>query len=366
LFVLILQSAAGALFLLAATWVVRRPDRLTRWVTLVLATALVLLAPLRWDPVGQIPRTLRVLAVMDVDTTDALVEAFELRTGIRCQVDPFQGGARESAELILEGRIQPDLMIGGTSEIHDLLASAEVSVPFVLPEDEGRIDRFDPTSHRFTPIYVGYLAVVYRPITDFTAKPPDWAALIDPRWVDRVSLPSPTSTSGGVVFLATQLLRQPDPERGWQYIQILVDGGARWEPRSSDVITRVASGRSDLGVSWAHDAWRRRERDRLPIEVLIPIRTGYEVGAASVLRWARDMPAAEEFIRFLTSREAQEIQAEVGLRVPLRTDVGVPGYLDPQRPAPGDRGLAFYDRAVVLREQSEWISRWKSEVGDGR
>jgi len=356
--VLLLQTLTGAVLLLALQWLLRRPDRITRWLALTLTGFIVLAAPLNYDPVGKVPRSIRVLSVFDMETTEALVEAFEASTGIRCQVDPFLGGARRSAELLLEGRIQPDLMLGGTSEIHDLLASAEVAVPVDLPEDPARISRFDPEGHRSTPIYIGYLALIYRPLPDFMAKPPDWGALIDPRWVDRVSLPSPESTSGGVVFLAAQLLRQPEQERGWQYMKILGDGGASWEPRSADVITEIAGGRADLGVSWAHDAWRRRERDRLPIEVLIPVRTGYEIGAVSVLRWARDLRAAEEFVRFLTSREAQQIQAEVGLRVPLRTDVAFPGYLESDRAAPGDPGLAFFDRAIVLREQEVWIARW--------
>lgn len=364
--VLLLQTLTGVVLLLALQWLRRGPDRITRWVALLIALLGVAAAPLNFDPVGQMPRTLRVLSVMDVETTDALTSAFETRTGIRCQVDPFQGGARRSAELLLEGRLQPDLMLGGTSGIHELLANAEISVPVRLDEDPARISDFDQPSRRLTPIYVGYLALVYRPLPEFESRPPDWGALIDSRWIGRLSLPSPASTSGGVVFLATQLLRQPDRERGWQYLQILRDAGVPWESRSADVITKVATGKVDLGVSWAQDAWRRRERDRIPIEVVIPTRTGYEIGAVSALKWARDLPAAEEFIRFLTSREAQRIQAEVGLRVPLRRDVAAPEYLGPDRPGPGDPRLAFFDREVVLREQEAWIARWETQIAGSR
>lgn len=364
--VLLLQTLTGVVLLLAVQWVRSRPDRITRWLGLTIALLGVVAAPLNYDPVGQVPRSIRILSVLDTATSSALVEAFEKRTGIRCQVDPFQGGARRSAELLLEGRLQPDLMLGGTSEIHEMLAAAEVSIPVDLPDDPGRISRFDPPSRRLTPIYMGYLALVYRQLPDFQQRVPDWGALIDARWIDRVSLPSPESTSGGSVFLATQLLRQPDPERGWQYLRILGAAGVPWESRSIDVITKIAAGKADLGVSWAQDAWRQRERERLPIGVVIPTRTGYEVGAVSALRWARDVPAAEEFIRFLTSQEAQQIQAEVGLRVPLRTDVSAPEYLEGNGPLPGDDVLAFFDRATVLREQEGWIARWAREIAVSR
>lgn len=364
--VLLLQTLTGILLLLALQWLRSRPDRITRWLALAIALLGVAAAPLNYDPVGQVPRSIRILSVLDTDTSSALVKAFEERTGIRCQVDPFQGGARRSAELLLEGRLQPDLMLGGTSEIHEMLASAEVSIPIDLPADPGRITRFDPESRRLTPIYLGYLALVYRQLPDFDQRPPDWGALIDSRWIDRVSLPSPASTSGGSVFLATQLLRQPDAERGWQYIGILGAAGVPWESRSIDVITKIAAGKADLGVSWAQDAWRQREKNRLPIGVVIPTRTGYEVGAVSALRWARDLPAAEEFIRFLTSREAQQIQAEVGLRVPLRTDVSAPAYLNGNRGVPAEEVLSFFDRETVLREQEGWITRWAREIAVSR
>lgn len=364
--VLLIQTVTGVLLLLALQWVRARPDRITRWMALVIALIGVSAAPLNYDPVGRVPRSIRILSVLDTETSTALVKAFEERTGIRCQVDPFQGGARRSAEMLLEGRLQPDLMLGGTSEIHEMLAAAEVSLPVELPDDPGRITRFDSPSRRLTPIYLGYLALVYRQQPDFEQRPPDWGALIDSRWIDRVSLPSPASTSGGSVFLATQLLRQPDPERGWQFLKILGSAGVPWESRSIDVITKIAAGKADLGVSWAQDAWRQRERNRLPIEVVIPTRTGYEVGAVSALRWARDVPAAEEFIRFLTSKEAQRIQAEVGLRVPMRKDVAAPEYLNGNRPVPGDAALAFFDRAIVLREQEGWIARWAREIDVSR
>jgi len=362
--VLLLQTLTGVVLLLTLRWLRARPDRLTRWLALVLALVAVAAAPLNYDPVGRVPRSIRILSVLDTDTSTALVKAFEDKTGIRCQVDPFQGGARRSAELLLEGRLQPDLMLGGTAEIHEMLAAGGVSVPVELPDDPGRITRFDPEGHRYTPIYEGYLALVYRQLPDFEQRPPDWGALIDTRWIDRVSLPSPESTSGGSVFLATQLLRQPDPERGWQYIGILIGAGVPWESRSIDVITKIVAGKADLGVSWAQDAWRQREKERLPLGVVIPTRTGYEVGAVSALRWARDLPATEEFIRFLTSAEAQSIQAEVGLRVPLRTDVSAPAYLNGERP--GDEALAFFDRATVLREQEGWIARWAREIAVSR
>ena len=349
---------AGALLL-----AMRRRNFVSAWLAVVGAAVLVGLAPLRWTPSPSPAQPmLRILSVVDLATTAALVRAFEAQTGIQCEVDPFAGGARGAAELLMEGRIHPDVMLGGTSEIHDLLRTAGVSTPLHLEPDLARITRFDDPNGYYIPIYMGYLALVVRSRPEFEQRPPVWNTLIDPRWTGRVRLPSPASTSGGLVFVATQILRQPDPERGWNYLEMLTERGAQWETRSDEVITRVANGDADLGVSWAHDIWRRRQADRIPVDVVIPKQTGFEVGAVSVLRWAREPDAAQQFVEYLTSREAQTLQVQHGLRVPIRTDVDGPPYLDVVG-APELAALGFFERAVVLAERDRWLQRWGQIVG---
>ena len=60
--VLLLQTLSGVLLLLALQWLRARPDRITRWLALVIALCAVGAAPLNYDPVGQVPRSIRILA----------------------------------------------------------------------------------------------------------------------------------------------------------------------------------------------------------------------------------------------------------------------------------------------------------------
>lgn len=355
--VLVLVAMAGLLLglLFRPLWQWSRPRGPLLWgVGLVL-----ILSPAGlWDPPpGPGARHLRVLSVLDSETTDALLDAFQERTGIVCEVDPFAGGAQRAVDLLLEQRLQPDLFLGGTVEIHQQLADIQLLHPCSLEPDGQRIDEWDHAEHLWTPIYVGYLALIHRPLPALRARPPEWITLLDPRFRNQVTIPSPMTSGGGLVFLATQLQRAADPERGWAFMASLLDQGASFESRSENAITQVAEGRKDLGVAWAHDVWRRRERDRIPVDLHIPDRTGYEVGGVSILASTRDAPAAEQLVRFLTGRQAGQIQVRVGYRVPLRQDVDPPPYLigaDP--PSPED--LAFFDRSRVLSSREEWIERW--------
>ena len=216
--ILILQAVAGALFALATRWFLtgrKGPNRGSAFVTWLSTLVLVLLPLVLWSPQLHEPKgRLRVLSVLDEETTNALIEAFERESGVICDVDPFAGGAGRTAGLLLEQRLQPDVLIGGTVEIHDELGDAGLLRSIEPLADAGRIDRYDDPKHRWTPIYLGYLALIHRPLPELRRQPPQWNTLLEPRYEGRITIPSPTTSGGGLVFLATQIMRQLDAERG--------------------------------------------------------------------------------------------------------------------------------------------------------
>lgn len=317
------------------------------------AFAVIGLAPRLGPRNGPAAPTLRVASVLDRETTDALVKAFERDTGIVCEVDAFAGGTQTTLDLILQERIVPDVLLGGTGELHEILADAGKLRPYIPLPDPDRITRYDDPRHHWVPIYLGYLAIVYRPLPSLQAKEPDFSTLVEPAWAGRVTIPSPSKSGGGFVFLATQLQRFGSEAAGWNYLQLLLQRGVRFEARSSLPITQVGSGVMDLGVAWAHDIHRRMEDERLPVALTIPDQTGYEVGGVSILAASDRAEVAEDFVQFLTSSAAAEIQVRHGRRAPLRADVQPPDYL---RREPPD--VDAYDRAVVLRERERWLQRW--------
>jgi iron(III) transport system substrate-binding protein len=302
---------------------------------------------------------LRIASVLDRETTDALIEAFEAEGGIECEVDAFAGGTQTTLDLILEGRIHPDVLLGGTVELHQILADVEQLHPYSPLPDPDRDASYDDPEHLWTPLYLGYLAIVYRPLPSLATQAPDWSTLVEPRWAGRVSIPSPGASGGGFVFLATQLQRHGDEQIGWDYLELLRQRGVRWENRSSIPIGRVGAGTMDLAVAWAHDTLRRREEERLPLELVIPQQTGYEVGGVSILASSRRPEAAEQVVQFLIGARAGEIQVAHGRRVPLRHDVEPPEYL--RRASPR---VDSYDRSRVLSERERWLARW-AEMSNG-
>ena len=358
--ILLLQGLLGAIAggLGYAVLQQKRGERSTGLrVIFALSVLVIFLASSVLEPrMSHAPARVRIVSVLDEDTTSSLVESFTRETGIVCEVDPFAGGTQTTVELILQGRLQPDVLLGGTSEIHAQLADAGSSAQFRVAPDPERITTYDDEDGRWTPLYLGYLGLVYRPLPELTTHPPNWLTLLQPRWRGRVTVPDPATSGGGLVFLATQILRQPDPENAWEYLALLDANGARYEERSNIPITRVANGTMDLGVAWAHDVLRRIEVERLPVEVVIPERTGYEVGAVSILSKARDPESARRFVEFLVGRRAAEIQAVTGRRVPLRNDVEPPRYLGE---GGATKGNGHFDREVVAEQRGMWLELWR-------
>jgi len=360
---LAIELLLGALAGILATLVWQRrsssPRLLTALFVVVLAMGVVPVA-LLGPQMKEAPRRVRVASVLDEATTQALVQAFTRQSGIVCEVDPFAGGTQTTAELILQGRIHPDVLLGGTVEIHQELAEAGLLLPHPPLSDPERQTTWDDPQGRWSSLYLGVLGLVYRPLPELGAHDPDWLTLIQPRWKDRVAIPSPDKSGGGLVFLAAQVLRQDDEAKAWEYLSLLDQNGVRWEGRSSEPISRVAAGTMDIGVAWAHDVIRRVESERLPVQLTIPADTGYEIGAASILVSGQDSESAQRFLEFLCSREAAQIQAEVGHRVPIRSDVEPPKYLNGRRNTPGGVGSDF-DRERLATQRAHWIQRWKQE-----
>lgn len=359
---LLLGACAGILATLIWQRRSTSPQLLTGIFVVVLAMGVVSVALLGPKMQGSPPRV-RVVSVLDEATTQSLVQAFTRQTGIVCEVDPFAGGTQTTAELILQGRIHPDVLLGGTVEIHEELADAGMLLPYVPVTDSQRLTVWDDPDAFWTPLYLGVLGLVYRPLPELAAHDPDWLTLIQPRWKDRVAIPAPDKSGGGLVFLAAQIMRQDEEARAWEYLALLDENGVRWEDRSSVPISRVAAGTMDLGVAWAHDVIRRIETERLPVKLTIPADTGYEIGAASILLEGQDAEAARHFLDFLASREAAQIQAEVGHRVPIRSDVEMPTYLNGRGSAHAVQDPEF-DRQRLAEQRASWIERWERGRGD--
>jgi len=184
----------------------------------------------------------------------------------------------------------------------------------------------------------------------------------------RISYDDPSTSASGLIFLAGAILANggsiEHPEPGFAYLERLRSRSAGYPTGGSGALALVRAGRLDLVVHYAETNLYDRHVNNAPVGVVVPSEgmplSAFAVGVA---KHAPQPKAAERFVDFLLSREAQELLAARYFR-PARTDVHIPPKV---RAAYPDNYDACYsvDWEATMPYQREWIVRWQREIRDG-
>jgi iron(III) transport system substrate-binding protein len=177
-----------------------------------------------------------------------------------------------------------------------------------------------------------------------------WSDLTDPAL--RVAIPDPAFA--GSAFAALGYFAAA-PEFGFPFYETLAANGATELAAPGDVVTGVAEGRFDAGISLDFSV-------RSAVEQGSPVRRVWPTPGAialsspiAVVAGATDDAAARTFVEFVLSEEGQGIIGATGW-VPARP--GVPGP-----DVPPDAGEVFPDWATIWRDQQALLDRYESIFG---
>lgn len=294
------------------------------------------------SPTGNLEgTTVRVYTSVTQDTVDAVVAAFKEESP-EVTVEVFRAPtgeltARIAAEL-REGGLQADILwltdplSMQRYDADGLLASWQPSNLEAVPE-EFRTDTFFGTR-------ILNMVIVHRAALD--PVPRTWTDLTAEAYRGRVGIPDPGFAGSAFGTLAYFALG----EEGLDYYRALSDNGVVQVKSPGEVVTGVAEGRFDVGISL----------DKI-------VRVAVDKGSPVVLAWPEpgaiaiyspiavvaetEQPeAAKAFADFVLSLPAQEAIAATGWE-PIRGDVDWP-YRGPQVTV--DWSQAFDRQEELLRE----------------
>lgn len=181
----------------------------------------------------------------------------------------------------------------------------------------------------------------------------------------RLSYGDPTTSASGLIFIVGAILANggsvQNPEPGFAYLRKLRQRRAAHPTSGAEALTLVREGTLSLAVHYAEASMQARHFDDAPIDVVVPSE-GMPLSALAVgvTRHGPQPEAAERFLDFLLSREAQGLLAERYFR-PVRTDVDIPPEVRATYPENYDAGYPF-DWDSILPYQATWIERWSREI----
>ena len=125
--------------------------------------------------------------------------------------------------------------------------------------------------------------------------PSCWKDLLKPAYKGHVQMANPNSSGTAYTTLATmvQIFGEKD---GFDFMRGLHKNINQYTKSGSAPIKAAAKGENTIGIVFMHDAVKQAVSG-FPIKVVAPCEgTGYEIGSMSIIKGARNMESAKNFM----------------------------------------------------------------------
>jgi iron(III) transport system substrate-binding protein len=308
--------------------------------------------------------TISIYSALNQSTNDAFFAAFKAAVpGIDVSLLPLAAAGALQTRIIAEkGSPKGDVFIGGDRAFHDGLGKQGLLEQYVSPNAAAIPAAYKDPNGFWTGWYVGIFAFVHN-TSRFSEvgskKPATWDDLLDPVWKGKIVMPSPITTGGGYIFLATQVFRfGKDETKAMAFMKAFHVNVAQYIDSSPNAIQFVAQGQFVGAPNWAHDILTSKSQGN-PVELDIISDTGNEVGSVSIIKGGPNTAAAKPFVDWMLTKDAGALNVKLSNRVSL-----VPGVA----PAPGAPTLdtvkmVNYDGTWASGNQKRLTQLWQTTVG---
>jgi iron(III) transport system substrate-binding protein len=319
---------------------------------------------------GGVPATpkatgrISVYSALNQSTNDELFGAFTKATGIGTDVLPLAAAGELQTRITAEKNSpKADIFVGGSSEFHDPLGKQGLLEAYKSPNAKDLKAEFKEANGLWTGWYTGIFGFISN--NDRLAKelggkkPATWDDLLDTAWKGKLILPDPIKTGGGYIFMATQIFRfNRDEAKAMDFMKKLHANIAQYIPTSPGALTLIDQGQFVGCPNWSHDILTEKSKGN-PVELTVPSDTGFEVGAVSIVKGAKNFPAAQAFVDWVLTKEAGALNVKLSNRGSTLADVA---------PAPGaptltQVKLVNYDRQWATDNKDRILKLWQQTVG---
>ncbi|AQQ14476.1 Iron uptake protein A1 precursor [Corynebacterium glaucum] len=251
--------------------------------------------------------------------TDALVEAFQERTGVTVNV--FAGTTGEITAKITAEEANPQADVVYLASWNAAAKQGESdALEAYAPENIADANpKWNADDESFHGRDGSALAIVAN--TDVVSDvPSDWEELADEKYKDLVIMPDPRE-SGTAADLLAAMVAEWGEDKTWELFDKLFDNGMIVQGANGPALDMVTSGSKGIvfgGVDYS--AYSARDKGE-PLEIVIPSSgTTVTPRPVMIMKSTDNMDAAKAFVDFMFSEEAQEISASKNM-IPANKNV---------------------------------------------
>lgn len=314
---------------------------------------------------------LNVLCGADEAWCAALEKAFEQKTEIDVSMV-----RKSTGEILAQVRAEKenpkaDVWWGGTGDPQLQAASEELLEPYMSVNKPDLLpwaqNFLEISGNRATGIYAGALGFAYnRQILQQKKIPAPscWKDLSNGAYQNEIQIANPNSSGTAYTMLAT-LVQTFGEDEAFKYLAELDRNVNNYTKSGSAPVKAAARGETLIGISFMHDAVTQKQAG-YPLEIVAPCEgTGYEIGAVSIIKGARNLENAKLFVDFALSAEGQATGAAAGQnQVPSNGKASVPpGAPDITQIKLVDYDFATYGSADM---RTRLLSRFDREIKTAR
>jgi len=309
--------------------------------------------------------TISVYSALNESTNNEFIAAFKRAySGVNVSLLPL-AAAGELQTRIRAEKASPraDIFVGGDNSFHEGLGKEGLLEQYSSPNASAIAAEAKDPAGLWTGWYFGIFGFVSN--TDRLnkevggKKPKTWDDLLDPAWKDKLILPDPVKTGGGYIFVVTQVFRfNKDEDKAMDYLKKLHANIAQYVGTAPQGIQLVSQGQFVGGPNWGHDILTAKAQNP-GIELTVPENTGFEIGAVSIIKGTKNLPAAKAFVDWILTKDAGELNVRLSNRVSVRKDVPAA----PGAPTLDQVKLVTYDRPWANENKDRLVKKWQAAVG---
>ncbi|HBO37222.1 MAG TPA: iron ABC transporter substrate-binding protein [Pasteurellaceae bacterium] len=271
------------------------------------------------------------------------------------------GAGKLMAKIAAEkesGQIMADII--WTSEVPDFFKMKENGMleAYTSPEVVNIINPIPDFDGSFTPIRLGTLGIAYN--TRFVKKDPpaEWADILTQPYKGAFGVANPSLS--GTSYMSVSLLKSAF---GWEFFEKMRENKAKVGKGSGQVVDDTASG--DLLASLAVDYITNDKIQKgASLKLVYPKEMLVIPSPAAILKGTKNLSAAQKFIDFLLSEDAQKIVANEGT-LPVRKGITPAAELGmPSAEEAMSRAIPI-DYRAIMAEKEETVKKF-SRILQGR
>lgn len=311
--------------------------------------------------------SVNILCSVELEWCSLMSTTFEKETGIK--VNMIRKSTGEVLAQLNAERANPktDLWFGGTGDPHLQAAEQDLTLPHVSPL-AGRLQPWARSlaaaaGNRTVAVYLGPLGIAYNPEVLARKKlpvPQCWKDLAKAEYRGEVQNSNPNSSGTAYTAIATfvQLMGE---EAAFDYMKAVHRNVSEYTRSGAGPVKNAARGETGVAIGFLALA-AGEIKQGLPLKTLVPCEgTGYEIGAMSLVKGARNLENARRFYEWSLTAPAQALAATSGsFTIPSNKDTP----LHPLMPPAAQMKFVDYDlkKFGSKDERTRLIGRWEREV----